>query len=191
MKNREFMPQNNIKIKNICVYCGSGDGLTPIYKQTAIQVGADIAKNNIGLVYGGGSTGLMGASAQSALDHGGYVTGIIPEFLQDREKMLKDCSELIVTQNMHERKMLFFEKSDAFIALPGGIGTLEELVEMMTWKQLGRHKKKVLIANVNGFWDPLINLLKQMQDETFIREGMQVDFLVANNPEDIIPLLLS
>lgn len=184
------MSKANQQIKSICVYCGSGDGLTPLYKQTAIQVGADIAKNNMSLVYGGGSTGLMGAAAQSALDHGGYVTGIIPEFLQNREVMLKQCSELIITQNMHERKMLFFEKSDAFIALPGGIGTLEELVEMMTWKQLGRHKKKVLIANVNGFWDPLIALLKQMKDETFIRTGMEVDFLVANEPDEIIPLLL-
>lgn len=184
------MPTNSPKIKNICVYCGSGDGLTPLYRQTAIQVGADIAKQKLGLIYGGGSTGLMGAAAQSALDNGGYVTGIIPEFLQNREVMLKECSELIITQNMHERKMLFFEKSDAFIALPGGIGTLEELVEMMTWKQLGRHKKKVLIANVNGFWDPLINLLKQMQDETFIREGMEVEFLVADQPDEIIPLLL-
>lgn len=185
------MASNNHSIKNVCVYCGSGEGLTPQYKQTAIQVGADIAKHNMSLIYGGGSTGLMGAAAQSALDNGGYVTGIIPEFLQNREVMLEQCSELIITQNMHERKMLFFEKSDAFIALPGGIGTLEELVEMMTWKQLGRHKKPVLIANVNGFWDPLIALLKQMKDETFIRTGMEVDFLVANQPEDIIPLLLS
>lgn len=185
------MTKNNIKINHICVYCGSGEGLNPLYKKTAIQVGADIAKNKMSLIYGGGSTGLMGAAAQSAINHGGYVTGIIPEFLQSREVMLEQCSELIITQNMHERKMLFFEKSDAFIALPGGIGTLEELVEMMTWKQLGRHKKKVLIANVNGFWDPLISLLKQMKDETFIREGMEVDFLVANQPEEIIPLLLS
>lgn len=185
------MSKNNHQIKNICVYCGSGDGLNPIYKQTAIQVGADIAKHNMALVYGGGSTGLMGAAAQSALDNGGYVTGIIPEFLQNREVMLKECSELIITQNMHERKMLFFEKSDAFIALPGGIGTLEELVEMMTWKQLGRHKKKVLIANVNGFWDPLVALIKQMQAETFIREGMEVEFLVAKEAEEIIPLLLA
>ncbi|NRA88586.1 MAG: TIGR00730 family Rossman fold protein [Rhizobiales bacterium] len=178
------------EIKNICVYCGSGNGLSPIYKQTAIQVGADIAKNNIGLIYGGGSTGLMGATAQSALNNGGYVTGVIPEFLQDKEIMLEDCSELIVTQNMHERKTLFFEKSDAFIALPGGIGTLEELVEMLTWKQLGQHNKKVLIANINGFWDPLITLIKQMQAETFIRKGMEVEFLVANQPEEVVPLLL-
>lgn len=181
----------NNNIKNICVYCGSGEGLTPIYKQVAMQVGADIAKQNMTLVYGGGSTGLMGASAQAALDAGGKVIGIIPEFLRDREKMLGDCSELIVTKDMHERKMLFFEKSDAFIALPGGIGTLEELIEMLTWKQLGRHNKKILLANINHFWDPLIELIAKMQDETFIRAGMEVDFLIAERAEDIIPTLLA
>ncbi len=179
------------EIKKICIYCGSGDGVDPVYKATAIAIGADIAKHNIALVYGGGSTGLMGAAAQSALDNGGHVTGIIPKFLKNREMMLEDCSDLIITENMHDRKMLFFEKSDAFIALPGGIGTLEELVEMMTWKQLGRHKKKVLIANINGFWDPLIALLKQMQQQTFIREGMEVEYLVANTAAEILPILLS
>lgn len=185
------MSTDNISISNICIYCGSGDGVTPIYKQTAIDIGEQIAKHKIGLIYGGGSTGLMGAAAMSALAHGGHVTGIIPKFLQSREVMLNDCSELIITNNMHERKMLFFEKSDAFIALPGGIGTLEELVEMMTWKQLGRHKKKVLIANINGFWDPLITLIEQMQAETFIRQGMEVDFLVTDKVDEIIPLLLA
>ena len=185
------MTTDNNLIRNICIYCGSGDGVTPIYKQAAIDIGAQIAQHKIGLIYGGGSTGLMGAAASSALSHGGHVTGIIPKFLQTREVMLKDCSELIITNNMHERKMLFFEKSDAFIALPGGIGTLEELVEMMTWKQLGRHKKKVLIANINGFWDPLIGLIKQMQDETFIRQGMEVEFLVTDKVDEIMPLLLA
>lgn len=185
------MAPNNNTIHNICIYCGSGDGINPIYKQAAKDVGAQVAKNKIGLVYGGGSTGLMGAAASSALSHGGHVTGIIPEFLKTREDMLEDCTELIVTKDMHDRKMLFFEKSDAFIALPGGIGTLEELVEMMTWKQLGRHKKKVLIANINGFWDPLIALISQMQEETFIRQGMEVDFLIANEIDEIMPLLLA
>ena len=122
------MPDMNT-IKTICVYCGSGPGTKPHFLQSAVHLGKIMAENGIGLVYGGGSIGLMGAVAKSVLEHGGHVTGIIPEFLTNRENALVGAQELIVTHDMHERKRLMFERSDAFVALPGGIGTLEELVE--------------------------------------------------------------
>jgi len=132
----------------------------------------------------------MGITAKSVLDHGGRVTGIIPGFLQQREAMLDDVQELIITEDMHERKRMMFNHAQAFVALPGGIGTLEELVEMLTWAQLGRHKKPVLLANINGFWDPLTVLLDHMRNEEFIRDGMEVGFLTANRAEDIVPRLI-
>ena len=131
----------------------------------------------------------MGAVANGALDHGGIVTGIIPEFLNSRERMLSRVQELIITPDMHARKRLMFERSDAFVALPGGIGTLEELVEQLTWAQLGRHKKPILIANINGFWDPLRALLDHMTELQFIRSGLAVRYLVADRVEDILPKL--
>ena len=122
-----------------------------------------LAENGVRLVYGGGSLGLMGALANSVLDHGGEVTGVIPEFLTARERKLTRAQELIVTRDMHERKQIMFERADAFVALPGGIGTLEETIEQMTWAQLGRHQKPILLANIGGFWDPLCVLLDHMR----------------------------
>ncbi len=141
----------------------------PALSKLPIALGKAFAENNIRLVYGGGSVGLMGAVAKSTLDHGGLVTGIIPDFLRSRENMLTRVQEMIVTPDMHERKRLMFEHSDAFVALPGGVGTLEELVEQMTWQQLGRHTKPVLLANIDGFWEPLIALLAHMRETEFIR----------------------
>ena len=135
-------------IKSICVYCGSGPGTNPAFVHAAREFGRILAENKIRLVYGGGSVGLMGALAMSVVDHGGIVTGIIPDFLTEREFMFQGAQEMIVTRDMHERKRLMFERADAFVALPGGIGTLEEMVEQMTWAQLGRHKKPILLANV-------------------------------------------
>lgn len=174
-------------INNICVYCGSGDGHDPVYRDSADAFGRLLAENGIGLVYGGGSLGLMGAVAKSVLRHGGHVTGIIPQFLTEREKMLRDVQKLIVTDDMHERKRLMFDHADAFVALPGGIGTLEETVEMLTWSQLGRHQKPILLANIDGFWDPLCRLFDHMLDQAFIREGLMVRYLVVDDVEDIIP----
>ena len=151
------------QIKTVCVYCGSGPGTNPRFVEAAIALGKVFAENDIRLVYGGGSIGLMGAVAKSALDHGGAVTGIIPDFLQARENALTRVQELIVTPDMHERKRLMFERSDAFVALPGGVGTLEELVEQLTWQQLGRHTKPMLLANIDGFWEPLLALLAHMR----------------------------
>lgn len=182
------MPQMN-QIKTVCVYCGSGPGTNPRFVEAAIALGKALAENGIRLVYGGGSIGLMGALAKSVLDHGGSVTGIIPEFLKARENALTRVQEMIVTPDMHERKRLMFERSDAFVALPGGIGTLEELVEQLTWQQLGRHSKPVLLANVDNFWEPLIALLAHMRATAFIRPTLTVDILKAERVEDILPRL--
>ena len=179
------------KIKSICVYCASGPGNNPAFMDAARSFGRVLAENGIRLVYGGGSVGLMGALADSALDHGGAVTGVIPDFLVDREHMLVRVQERIVTRDMHERKRLMFERADAFVALPGGVGTLEELVEQMTWAQLGRHKKPILILNVERFWDPLCTLLDHMEKLEFIRAGMSVKYLVAERVEEILPKLIA
>src|SRR5499426_1014783 len=177
-------------IKSICVYCASGPGNNPAFMDAATKLGRILAENGIRLVYGGGSVGLMGGLAESVLDHGGIVTGVIPEFLVDREHMLVSVQERIITRDMHERKRVMFERADAFVALPGGVGTLEELVEQMTWAQLGRHKKPILILNVARFWDPLCALLDQMEELEFIRRGMTVKYLLAERVEEILPHLI-
>jgi uncharacterized protein (TIGR00730 family) len=180
-----------IQIKTVCVYCGSGPGTNPRFIEAASALGKTFAENGIRLVYGGGSVGMMGAVASAVLDNGGSVTGIIPDFLTTREHALTRVQETIVTPDMHERKRLMFERSDAFVALPGGIGTLEELVEQLTWKQLGRHAKPVLLANIDGFWEPLLALLAHMRATQFIRTGQSVDILKAERVEDILPRLRS
>ena len=177
--------------QSLCVYCGSGNGADPAFETSAIILGQAMAKSGIRLVYGGGNTGLMGTVARAVIDHGGFVTGIIPEFLKDREVMLKDANEMIVVPDMHTRKQLMFEKADAFVALPGGVGTLEELVEQLTWAQLGRHTKPILIADINGFWKPLLTLFAHMRETEFIRDGFNVTYLVAEKPEDIVPMIQS
>jgi uncharacterized protein (TIGR00730 family) len=180
---------NMNKIKTVCVYCGSGPGTNHRFAEAAIALGKILADNGVSLVYGGGSNGLMGAIAKSTLDHGGNVIGIIPEFLIARENAMARVQELIVTPDMHERKRLMFERSDAFVALPGGIGTLEELVEQLTWQQLGRHTKPVLLANIDSFWEPLLALLTHMRATEFIRPTLAVEFLKAEQVEDILPRL--
>ncbi|MBC7830830.1 MAG: TIGR00730 family Rossman fold protein [Hyphomicrobium sp.] len=177
--------------RNVCVYCGSGLGLNPAYTAAAHTLGAAFAANDIGLVYGGGSLGLMGEVARSTLEHGGHVTGIIPGFLVEKEAMLRDVNEMIVTEDMHERKRLMFERSDAFVALPGGVGTLEELVEQLTWVQLGRHTKPVIVANIDGFWTPFLALLTHMKMDTFIRPGLDVRFTVVDDAARIVPSIAS
>lgn len=176
-------------IRTVCVYCGSGPGANPAFVAAAERLGQRLAEADIGLVYGGGSLGLMGAVSRSVLAHGGRVTGVIPEFLTSREKPRADGQELIITRDMHERKQIMFERADAFIALPGGIGTLEELIEQMTWAQLGRHRKPILIANIERFWDPLCDLLQHMTELAFIRQGLAVNLLIVESVDEIIPKL--
>jgi hypothetical protein len=148
-----------------------------------------MAAAGIGLVFGGGEDGLMGRLAHAVLDNGGRVTGIIPTFLVKREHALNEAQELILVADMHQRKQLMFERADAFIALPGGVGTLEELVEQLTWVQLGRHSKPVLIADIGGFWRPLLSLIAHMHNLGFIREGFDLRYLVAEKIEDALPML--
>src|ERR1700754_1096348 len=177
------------KIKTVCVYCGSAAGNNPRFVDAASAFGKVLAENGIRLVYGGGSIGLMGAVANGVLDHGGSVTGIIPEFLNSRERMLTRVQELVVTPDMHERKRLMSDPSDAFVALPGGIGTLEEMVEQMTWQQLGRHSKPILLANIDDFWQPLLSLLSHMRATEFIRPALPLEILKADRIEDVLPRL--
>ena len=183
------------EIKNVCVYCGSSPGNDPVYLEGAQAFGRSLAHAKIGLVYGGGGIGLMGAVAHACLEAGGKVTGIIPDFLVEREQALKFDREglkvdhtVIVTKDMHVRKRTMFEQADAFVAMPGGIGTLEELVEQMTWVQLGQHKKPLMLLNLKNFWAPLLALIEHQQQQGFIRRG-SFRFLVAEQPDQIVPML--
>jgi uncharacterized protein (TIGR00730 family) len=178
------------KINALCVYCGSSPGTDPAFVAAARGFGKILAENGVRLVYGGGSIGLMGAVASAVIEHGGAATGIIPEFLTAKERPRRLAQEHIVTSDMHERKRTMFDRADGFVALPGGIGTLEELVEQMTWAQLGRHKKPILIANVNGFWDPLLSLLDHMRALGLVPSAERgVELLVADRIEDILPMM--
>jgi uncharacterized protein (TIGR00730 family) len=173
----------------ICVYCGSNTGKNEAYAAAARALGRQMAAAGVGLVYGGGGLGLMGEIAKTVLAHNGHVTGIIPEFLSKKERMLRAADELIVVKDMHQRKQLMFDRSDAFVAMPGGIGTLEELVEQLTWAQLGRHNKPIVLLNVEGFWAPLLSLLQHMHREQFIRPDMDVRFITVDSAEQVLPAI--
>ena len=176
-------------VRTVCVYCGSGFGKNPAFKEAAQQLGTALAQAGMSLVYGGGDVGLMGTVARAVLESGGHVTGIIPDFLKSRERMLDEIQETIVVEDMHTRKRLMFERSDAFVALPGGIGTLEELVEQLTWAQLGQHKKPILLLSVAEFWTPLLTLLDHMRQHGFIREGLDLSYLVETEAADVVGAL--
>ena len=174
--------------RKLCVYCGSSHGENPAYAEAARTLGRMLAENGIGLVYGGGSLGLMGEVAKACLAAGGHVVGVIPEFLVRKEILLENVQELVVTANMHQRKMTMFEKSDGFCALPGGIGTLEELVEIATWLQLGRHVKPIILANIDGYWDPLLELFDHMREQGFFRSSTEVKLDHVRRAEEVVPL---
>ncbi|WP_337266473.1 TIGR00730 family Rossman fold protein [Oryzifoliimicrobium ureilyticus] len=178
--------------QSVCVYCGSRPGSDPTYMTAGRAFGRQIADHGLRLVYGGGTKGIMGAVAAGALAQGGAVTGIIPEFLIDMEATrhsLGQLSELVVTKDMHARKHKMFERSNAFVAFPGGIGTLEEIVEVMTWGQLGQHEKPMVFANINGFWDPMMELLRHMTEQGFVHTAHRVQPLVIDKVENIIPAI--
>ncbi|HLH90198.1 MAG TPA: TIGR00730 family Rossman fold protein [Xanthobacteraceae bacterium] len=177
------------QIRKVCVYCGSSPGQDPIFRAAATRLGEILAAAGIGLVYGGGAGGMMGAVAAGVQAGGGEIIGIIPGFLTGRENVFRGATEVVVTEDMHERKRIMFERSDAFVALPGGIGTLEELVEQLTWAQLGRHRKPILIANINGFWSGLLGVLEHMGRSGFIHSTAHLNFLVADDVEAILPML--
>jgi len=175
------------EIKSVCVYCGSATGGDPAYLEAARTFGEALARAKIRLIYGGGGIGMMGAVADAVQNAGGSVLGVIPEFLVAREHARNGKRKLIVVRDMHERKRTMFDKADAFVALPGGVGTLEELVEQLAWLQLDQHKKPLLLANIKGFWNPLIALFKHLHAEGFVYGNLPV--LIAEDAKDIVPKL--
>nr|WP_272475831.1 TIGR00730 family Rossman fold protein [Baekduia alba] len=156
------------RFMRVCVYAGSADGANPDYAEVSTRAITEVVRRGADVVYGGGSLGLMGVLADAALAAGGEVTGVIPRFLDDREVGHTGVTDLRVVENMHERKMLMADLADAFLVLPGGIGTLEEVVEMLSWSQLGLHRKPVGLLDVDGFWGPLVALLDHMTAERFV-----------------------
>jgi uncharacterized protein (TIGR00730 family) len=180
-----------MKLESVCVYCGSSPGNDPGYAGAAERLGEALASAGIRLIYGGGSIGLMGVLARAVLRHGGEVNGIIPGFLRDRELALPDVTDLTVTSDMHSRKRQMFDRADAFVALPGGIGTLEEVVEMMTWVQLGHHRKPIILVNHEGFWEPLIRLLDHMAGTGFLRPAADGSalFQTVTDVGEVLPAL--
>ena len=176
-------------MRRVCVFCGSSPGALPDYAAAARRFGAMLAERGVGLVYGGGSVGLMGVLADAVLAAGGEVVGVIPRALQAREVGHAALPDLRIVETMHERKALMAELADGFVALPGGLGTLEELFEVWTWAQLGIHAKPVALLNVAGFYDPLLALLDHMAREGFVRPQQRAMVLVADEPAALLDRL--
>jgi uncharacterized protein (TIGR00730 family) len=177
------------KISTVCVYLGSSGQCDEIYKKTADDFGRMLTKSNMALVYGGGRVGLMGIVAESVMASGGRAIGIIPEHISKREIQHEGLSELHVVDSMHTRKQMMVDKSDAFVILPGGIGTLDELCEVMTWKQLGMHDKPIIIANVNGYWTPFVNMIENVIAGKFMRDTDRKLITVVDTIDEVIPAL--
>lgn len=169
----------------IALYCGSRSGNKPIYQEKAIALAQGLAKQGFGLVYGGASIGLMGQVADAMISHGGEAVGVIPEFMLDYEIAHHQLTELHVVQTMHERKALMAERASAFVALPGGLGTFEEILEVATWGQLNKHQKPMMIYNVNGFYDALITQLDHAVEEGFLPPQHRAKVIVCNHAEQI------
>ena len=175
--------------KRLCVFCGSSTGSNPAYTEQALKLGKELASHNIGLVYGGGSVGIMNAVADGVLSRGGQVHGVIPEHLNDREHAHQQLTALHITDTMHERKAMMAELSDAFMALPGGFGTFEELLEAITWTQLGLHRKSVIIYNIDGYYDLLIDFIDHAAGEGFISPDNRQLLKVGNTIEECLQYL--
>lgn len=175
---------------NVCVFCGSSTGKNPIFAQAARELGTLLAKNSHSLVYGGGRVGLMGIIADSVMENGGEVLGIIPKFLMDREVGHERITRLEVVQSMHQRKQRMADLSNAFVAMPGGWGTLEEVAEILTWRQLGLISNPVILLNVNNFFGPLISQLNAMFDEGFVRREYVDNLRIASSPDEVLTLII-
>lgn len=180
-----------MQVRSVCVFCGANPGLNPEYVEAAQTFGRTLAEQGLTLVYGGGNIGLMGEVADAVLAAGGKVIGVIPTFLKDKEVAHLGLSELIVTHSMHERKAKMAELSDAFVALPGGLGTFEELFEMVTWSQLSIHAKPVSLYNVNGFYDRLLDFVRHAAAEGFMRKENLALLLSADSAEGVLSTLRS
>jgi uncharacterized protein (TIGR00730 family) len=177
-------------IKAVCVYCGSSSSVSDSYKDAARRLGQEFVKHDVRLVYGGGDVGLMGLIADSVMDNGGKVTGYIPQYLNEFEKGHTGISELFVVDSMHERKRLMFERSDAFVILPGGFGTLDEICEIITWRQLRLHSKPVVFVNINNYWSALFDtFVDHMIAEKFVRPEHKKFYMIVDNVEDVLPTL--
>ncbi|MEL6309572.1 MAG: TIGR00730 family Rossman fold protein [Chloroflexota bacterium] len=173
-------------MKRICVFCGASEGNDVAYKEAADAMGTALAENGIDLVYGGGNKGLMGKVADATIDNGGRAFGVIPKALVDREEAHKRLSEQFVVNTMHERKMMMATLSDGFIAMPGGFGTLEEFIEIITWAKLGFHKKPCALLNIKGFYDPLLSYFDQLVDEGFVKGNMRELVLQGDSPISVL-----
>ena len=184
------MPDESRRLDSVCVYCGSSNDADPAFITAARAIGVSFAQADIKLIYGVGGVGLMGAAARGAHETGGRVLGVIPQFLTGREQPFDDV-ETIIVDNMHERKMLMFERADAFVVLPGGIGTLEEIIELLSWRRLDLHKKPIVFHNPRGFWDPLFTLLKHTIDEGLTPPTLADCWRSVEKAEDVVPALLS
>lgn len=176
-------------IKRLCVYCGSSAGVDASYREAAARLGTLLAQSGVELVYGGGGVGLMGVLADAALAAGGRVTGVVPRHLYDREVAHRGVQNMIVVASMHERKQRMFELADAFAVLPGGLGTLDETIEMLTWRQLGLHGKPVIIADIAGYWAPLIGLFEHAIAHGFAAASSRAFYRVVARVEDVLPTL--
>ena len=183
------MEENYNIIENVAVFCASSDGVDPEIFRTARVVGEELAKRDIRLIYGGSKLGLMGQVAEGVMENGGFATGVIPEFLKTKEVVHTGLDRLITTKDMHERKLTMNELSDAFITLPGGFGTLEELFEIVTWAQLGLHRKPIGLLNINGFYDDLLSMLKNMTAKGLLKEENLEILLVADTIEELLKLM--
>ena len=182
------MGQSPAPLSSICVFCGSSDDADPALIASAATLGRDLARERLKLIYGGGGVGLMGACAIAAHEAGGEVLGIIPTFLKEKERRL-DVVETITVSSMHERKMMMFERSDGFVVLPGGIGTLEEVVELLSWRRLDLHFKPVVFYNPGGFWEPLFALFQHVVNQKLTPPAFLDSWDTVERVEDIIPAL--
>jgi len=185
---RAAMVECRPMIRGVCVYCGSQTGTDPRFREAAVELGRALAARAITLVYGGGSIGLMGVVADAALAAGGRVTGVIPSFLCTAELAHAGLTEQVVVDGMHTRKRVMFERSDAFIALPGGFGTLDEVLEMITWRQLGRHERPIIFLNVAGFFDPLIRHFDGAIESGFVRPELRSLYSVAGSVDEALAI---
>jgi uncharacterized protein (TIGR00730 family) len=176
-------------MKKICVFTGAAAGISPAYSEDAFQLGQIIAARGFGLVYGGGRKGLMGSVADGVIAGNGYVTGIIPKFLENVEMGHRGITDLHVIDTMHERKAMMYDLSDAFIIMPGGLGTLDETMEIITWRQLGLHNKPIIIANLNGYWDPMLRMFQNIIDQGFMHHGHRGHFEQASSLDEIADML--
>lgn len=174
---------------HVCVYCGSSPTVTDVYRNGARAMGELLVREGLALVYGGGCRGLMGIVADTVMDGGGRAIGIIPKFLQDKELINERLTELHVVSSMHERKQMMADRSDAFVVLPGGFGTLDEFFEILTWRQLGLHDKPILLVNINGYWDPLMSMIDRLMSDGFARAEHRSCFSTVERVEDLTDIL--